>query len=178
LINSSCCFSAWSGFGATARIFDASDNLTVYYSPKQRKSEDSRGTDFFVVLGTERNPRKSSIVWEEGGKYPNVIIELLSESTAETDRGFKKQICQDTFRTPDYFCFDPDSQQLRLFLGIQEQQLRFFTPEGQIVLTPEEIALAEQRRVEAAQQQDSEAEARTEKLAAKLRELGIDSNVL
>lgn len=28
--------------------------LTIYYSPYQRKSEDFRGPDFFVVLGTER----------------------------------------------------------------------------------------------------------------------------
>lgn len=132
-------------------------NLTVYYSPYQRKSEDFRGADFFVVLGTERKSCKSWMVWEEDGKYPNVIIELLSDSTAKTDRGLKKQIYQDAFRTPNYFWFNPDSlefegfhlvdgqyaplepnaqgwrwrQQLQLFLGIQERQLRFFTPDRQ-----------------------------------------------
>ncbi|MFM7423561.1 MAG: Uma2 family endonuclease [Elainella sp.] len=144
----------------------AAGNLTIYYSPKQRKSEDFRGPDFFVVLGTERKPRKSWVVWEEEGKYPNLIIELLSDSTADTDRGLKKQIYQDTFRTPEYFWFDPNSlefqglallqgsyeemtpneqgwlwsQQLQLFLGIQDRQLRFFTPEGKLVPTPEEAA--------------------------------------
>lgn len=182
----------------------AAGNLTVYYSPHQRKSEDFRGPDFFVVLGTERKPRKSWVVWEEDGKYPHVMIEVLSDSTATVDRGLKKQIYQDTFRTPDYFWFDPDSlefegfhlvdgryeplvpnsqgwrwsQQLQLFLGVQERQLRFFTPNGQLVLTPEETVLAEQQKAEAAQRQASEAEARTEKLAAKLRELGIDPNAL
>jgi Uma2 family endonuclease len=39
--------------------FYAFGNLTIYYSPNQRKSEDFRGSDFFVVLGTERKPRKS-----------------------------------------------------------------------------------------------------------------------
>jgi Uma2 family endonuclease len=182
----------------------AAGNLTVYYSPRQRKSEDFRGPDFFVVLDTERKPRKSWVVWEEDGKYPHVIIEVLSDSTATIDRGLKKQIYQDTFRTPDYFWFDPDSlefegfhlvdgryeplvpnpqgwrwsQQLQLFLGVQERQLRFFTPDGQLVLTPEETALAEQQRAASAEQQASEAEARTEKLAAKLRELGIDPNAL
>lgn len=177
--------------------FYASGNLTVYYSPYQRKSEDFRGPDFFVVLSTERKPRKSWVVWEENGKYPNVIVELLSESTANIDRGLKKEIYQDIFRTPDYFWFDPDSlefagfhlvdgqyeplepnaqgrlwsQQLQLFLGVQDQQLRFFTPEGQIVLTPEEIAQAEQRRA-------TQAEARNEQLAAKLRELGVDPDAL
>lgn len=166
----------------------ATGNLTIYYSPRQSKSEDFRGPDFFVVLGTERRPRKSWVVWEEDGKYPNVIIELLSDSTAKTDRGLKKQIYQDTFRTPDYFWFDPNtlefqgyhlldgryheleaneqgrlwSQQLELYLGIHAQQLRFFTPDGELVPTPEEAALAAQQR--------------SEKLAAKLRELGVDPN--
>jgi Uma2 family endonuclease len=95
--------------------FYASGNLTIYYSPRQRKSEHFRGPDFFVVLGTERKPRTSWVVWEEDGKYPNVIVEILSPATAETDRGLKKQIYQDTFRTPDYFWFDPKALNLKGF---------------------------------------------------------------
>ncbi|MBD0336614.1 MAG: Uma2 family endonuclease [Cyanobacteria bacterium Co-bin13] len=177
--------------------FYASGNLTVYYSPRQRKSEDFRGPDFFVVLGTEKRPRKSWVVWEEEGRYPNVIVELLSESTADTDRGLKKQIYQDTFRTPDYFWFDPNtlefqgfhlvdgayqdlsaneqgwlwSHQLQLFLGVYGEKLRFFTAEGQLVPTPEESAAAEQQRANAEQQ-------RADKLAAKLRELGVDPETI
>lgn len=163
--------------------FFASGNLTIYYSPRQHKSQDFRGPDFFVVLGTERKPRKSWVVWEEDGKYPNLIVEILSETTAATDRGLKKQIYQDIFRTPDYFWFDPYtlefagfclisgqyqplepnpqghlwSQQLGLYLGIHEEKLRFFTPKGQLVPTPEEVA---------------------ERLAAKLRELNVDPDAL
>lgn len=169
--------------------FYAFGNLTIYYSPRQRKSEDFRGPDFFVVRGAERKPRKSWVVWEEAGKYPNLIVELLSDSTAATDRGLKKQLYQDTFRTPDYFWFDPHtlefqgfhlvdgtyqdlqpnqqgwlwSEQLQLFLGVHHQQLRFFTPEGQLVPSPEEVAA----EVDAERQ-------RNQKLAAKLRELGVD----
>ncbi|MEO0488898.1 MAG: Uma2 family endonuclease, partial [Cyanobacteria bacterium J06659_2] len=77
--------------------FFASGNLTIYFSPKQIKSQDFRGPDFFVVLNTERRTRKSWVVWEEDGKYPNVIIEVLSDSTAQSDRETKKQIYQDTF---------------------------------------------------------------------------------
>jgi Uma2 family endonuclease len=159
--------------------FFVAGNLTIYYSPNQRKSEYFRGPDFFVVLGVARKPRKSWVVWEEEGKYPHVIIEILSDSTAETDRGLKKEIYQETFRTPNYFWFDPNSlefkgfqlmvgkyeeiaaneqgwlwsQQLELFLGVHDSQLRFFTPEGKLVPTPEEVA---------------------EKMARKLQDLGID----
>lgn len=55
------------------------------------------------------------MVWQEEGKYPNVIVEILSESTAEVDRTEKKRIYQDTFRTPDYFWFDPDSLEFQGF---------------------------------------------------------------
>jgi Uma2 family endonuclease len=170
--------------------FYVAGNLTIYYSPHQRKSKDFRGPDFFVVLGTERKTRKSWVVWEENGKYPNVIIEILSPKTADTDKGFKKQLYQDTFRTPDYFWFDPNtleftgfhlvdgeyqslepnnqghlwSQQLGLYLGIHQEQLRFFTTEGQLVPTPEEVAERETQRAE--------------RLAAKLRELNINPDTI
>ena len=150
--------------------FYAFGNMTIYYSPNQLKSEYFRGPDFFVVLGTDRKPRKSWVVWGEDGKYPNVIVEILSDSTAKTDRGLKKQIYQDTFRTPEYFWYDPNSlefegfdllrgqyepkqadergwlwsEQLQLFLGTEENRLRFFTPAGELVPTPEETARAEQ----------------------------------
>ena len=166
--------------------FYVAGNLTIYYSPRQRKSEFFRGPDFFVVLGTERKTRKSWVVWEEDGKYPNVIIEILSPKTAETDKDFKKKLYQDTFRTPDYFWFDPYtlefagfhlvdgkyqrlipnsqghlwSQQLGLFVGIHQEQLRFFTSAGELVPTPEEVAHRETERAE--------------RLAAKLRELNIE----
>lgn len=177
--------------------FFAAGNLTIYYSPRQRKSEDFRGPDFFVVLDTEHRPRDSWVVWEEDGKYPNIIIELLSESTATTDKGLKKQIYQDIFRTPEYFWFDPKSyelagfilvggryqpiepnqqgflwsQQLDLHLGIHENQLRYFTASGVLVPTPEESAQQESQRAQEATQ-------RAEFLAAKLRELNIDPDNL
>ena len=42
-------------------------------------------------------------------EVPNLIIEILSNSTADTEKGLKKQIYQDIFRTPDYFWFDPET---------------------------------------------------------------------
>ncbi|MBE9118181.1 Uma2 family endonuclease [Lusitaniella coriacea LEGE 07157] len=158
--------------------FYACGNLTIYYSPNQRKSEQFRGPDFFVVLGVERKPRKSWVVWQEDGKYPNLIIEILSSSTAKTDRGLKKQIYQDIFRTPDYFWFDPDSlefqgfhlvdgeyqdlqpnangqlwsQQLQLYLGVHNSKLRWFDRENQLLLMPEEVARQEQQQREQAEQ--------------------------
>lgn len=174
--------------------FYCAGNLTVYYSPRQRKSEQFRGPDFFVVLGTERKSRKSWVVWEEDGKYPNVIVELLSSSTAETDRGLKKQIYQDIFRTPDYFWFDPVSlefqgfelvsgqyqalqptgqgwlwsRQLHLFLGVCDRKLRFFTAEGELVPTPAESAQVAENRAQAAEERVQSAEERAQSAEALL----------
>lgn len=177
--------------------FYAAGNLTIYYSPNQKKSEDFRGPDFFVVLGTDRKTRKSWVVWQEDGKYPNVIVEILSPTTANTDKEFKKELYQNTFRTPDYFWFDPYtlefagfhlldgeyqplepneqghlwSHQLGLYLGIYQGLLRFFTPIGQLVPTAEETAQQETLKAQQAEQ-------RAEKLAAKLRELNIDPDTI
>jgi hypothetical protein len=46
------------------------------------------------------------VVWEEG-KAPDVVIELLSESTAPQDKTEKKAIYQDRLRVPEYFWYDP-----------------------------------------------------------------------
>ncbi|MEH2236475.1 Uma2 family endonuclease [Nostoc sp.] len=184
--------------------FYASGNLTIYYSPRQRKSENFRGPDFFVVLGTERKPRKSWVVWEEDGKYPNLIIEILSDSTGDTDKGLKKQIYQDIFRTPDYFWFDPEtlefagfhlldgeyqsleanpqgwlwSQQLGLYLGVYQEKLRFFTPDGELISTPQEVAQQEKQRAEQEKQRAEQEKQRSDRLAAKLRELNIDPDTI
>jgi Uma2 family endonuclease len=168
--------------------FYVAGNLTIYYSQNQRKSADFRGPDFFVVLGTDRKPRKSWVVWEEDGKYPNVIVEMLSPTTANTDREFKKKLYQDTFLTPDYFWFDPYtlelagfhlvngkyqalsanssgylwSEELELYLGIHQNKLRFFTDYGELVPTPEEVAEMEMQRADSERQQKEFAQQRAD----------------
>ncbi|AFY32301.1 Uma2 family endonuclease [Calothrix sp. PCC 7507] len=191
--------------------FYATGNLTVYFSPNQKKSEEFRGPDFFVVLDAEKKDRKSWVVWQEDGKYPHLIIEMLSDSTATVDKGLKKQIYQNTFRTPDYFWFDPVSlelqgfhlvdgqyqelvftsegwlwsQQLGLYLGVNVGKLRFFTPDGQIVMLPEEesnqqlqqvnqqLQQANQQLQQANQQIEQERQ-RAEILVQRLKAAGVD----
>ncbi|MGL5032498.1 MAG: Uma2 family endonuclease [Microcystaceae cyanobacterium] len=182
--------------------FFVAGNLTIYYSPNQRKSEHFRGPDFFVVLGVERNlPRRSWVVWQEGGKYPNVIIEVLSNSTKKVDKGEKLKIYQDIFRTPNYFWFDPEtqdlagfrllegryqpieanpqgwlwSQELDLYLGVYEQQLRYFTKDGKLVATPEEAAREAQEALVLERQQREAVEQKLQALEARFLSLGLDA---
>ena len=177
-----------------------SGNLTVYYNQQQLKSRDFRGPDFFVVLGTEKKDRRSWVVWDEQGQYPNLILEILSNSTKQVDKGPKKDLYQNIFRTPDYFWFDPDtfelagfhlldgryepilpndrgwlwSQQLELFLGVHSDRLRFFTPEGELIPSPEELAEQQSQRAEQERRRAEQAEQELERLKAQMRAQGIE----
>jgi Uma2 family endonuclease len=180
-------------YWADRNDFYVTGNLTIYYNADQLKSRDFRGPDFFVVLGTERKDRKSWVVWGEGGKYPNLIVEVLSSATANVDKGLKKELYQDIFRTPEYFWIDPEtfeieafrlagsvyqpilpnseglfwSQELELFLGVHQGKLRFFDSDGLLIPTAAEAEIQAQELVEQERQ-------RAERLANKLRELGVD----
>jgi Uma2 family endonuclease len=161
-------------------------NLTIFYSRAQLKNREFSGPDFFLVKQTRQDPRRSWVVWEEGGQYPDLIIELLSDSTARTDRTKKKDLYQNRFRTPEYFWFSPEtmefagfrlinqqyepilatpmghlwSEVLGLFLGICDGQLRYFLPSGELVPTPQEAA--QQAQIEAQQAQIEAQQAQAE----------------
>lgn len=210
--------------------FFAAGNMSVYFRPEQLEKNTFRGPDFFVVLGTERRDRGSWTVDLEGGKFPNVIVEVLSTATARSDRTTKKQIYQDTFQTPEYFWFNPHlprlefkgfrlqsglytelvpndqgwlwSQELELFLGVQDGLLRYFTPDGVMVpnfqeetarqgeiiaamqarlnITQRRLQWESQRAVQEGQRAAQESQRaeqesqRAERLAAQLRALGIE----
>jgi len=67
---------------------------------------------------------------------------------------------------------------LGLYLGIHNQQLRYFFPNGELVPTPEEAEKIERQRAEQERQRAKQEQQRAEHLAQKLRELGVDPDVL
>jgi len=88
--------------------FFAAGNMFLYYSSKQVRNQDFRGPDFFVVLNVDgKKQRQGWVVWEEEGRYPNIIVELMSPTTAKIDKGEKKNIYEQTFHTQDYLIYDP-----------------------------------------------------------------------
>jgi Uma2 family endonuclease len=83
-------------------------NMFVYFSDKQVFNKDFRGPDFFAVLDIDGSyTREGWVVWLENGRYPDVIVELMSSSTAVIDKTLKKDLYERTFRTPDYFVYSP-----------------------------------------------------------------------
>lgn len=186
-----------------------SGNSFVYYPPTRPGSDKPKrlGPDVYVVLGVPTRVRKKWVVWEEEGRYPDLAIELLSPSTEGKDRGDKLIIYRDQWKVRDYFLFETDDGGLEgfqlvksgyvttrgdragrhpcrclpLLLGVHEGWLRWYTQDGELLLTDEERAnLAERRadeqqqRADEQQQRADEQQQRAERLAARLKELGLD----
>jgi Uma2 family endonuclease len=93
-------------------------NNFVYYSPEQawdvvKGRRYFRGPDWFFVDGAEpREGRKGWVRWEEGGRLPDVILEILSPSTERVDRNDKMKLYSRVFRTREYYLYDFDTAKL------------------------------------------------------------------
>ncbi len=93
--------------------FYVGGNMFVYYSEPQAREAQRKGTtrfrgpDVFVVLDTDRRERLSWVAWEEGGKLPDVIVELISPTTEAIDRNEKMNLYAQIWRTNAYFLYDP-----------------------------------------------------------------------
>jgi Uma2 family endonuclease len=149
-----------------------SGNMFVHYDPENKRH--SRGPDFFLVLDVEERERKSWVVWWEGMRFPDVIIELLSDSTRGEDTGVKKELYARLFHTAEYYLYDPFSQEfigyeLRgvqyaevardeagriyspatgLSLAVREGWLRWLGEDGEVLPTPWELAQRERQHAE------------------------------
>lgn len=92
-----------------------SGDMFVYYSLQQVKNKDFKGPDFFAVLDVPKGERLSWVCWEEG-KSPDVVIELLSPSTARYDKTEKKDIYQNAMKVGEYYWYNPfDSDDFKGF---------------------------------------------------------------
>jgi len=162
-------------------------NMFIHYDPTNTRR--SRGPDFFLVLDVDERERRSWIVWQEGMRFPDVIIELLSDSTRAIDKGEKKQLYAHLFRTAEYYLYDPfsheflgyrlqamDYQEIEpdtegriysavtgLSLGVKEGWLRWFTAAGTVIPTPQEIAEQERQRAEQERQRAEQERQRAER---------------
>ncbi|WP_019502755.1 Uma2 family endonuclease [Pseudanabaena sp. PCC 6802] len=116
-------------------------NMFVYFSPNQVKNHDFRGPDVFVALDVPKGERKCWVVWEEG-KGPDIVIELLSESTAISDKQQKKEIYQRRLRVPEYFWFDPFNPDDFAGFAIQDEIYQQIPPESQGRLISRQLGLA------------------------------------
>jgi Uma2 family endonuclease len=117
----------WNG----RRNFYCGGNMFIHYSPERARNRDFRGPDFFAVTDVDgTRDRDYWAVWEEEGRYPDVIVELLSPTTAEEDRTTKMQIYERTFHTYEYFLYDPETEQLEGYRLNDKHRYRRIVPEN------------------------------------------------
>lgn len=100
------------------RDYYTGGDMFVYYSPEQARDVAAgrpyfRGPDWFLVDGAEpREGRKAWVRWMEGGKLPDIILELISPSTERVDRIDKMKLYSRVFRTPEYYLYDFETGEL------------------------------------------------------------------
>lgn len=86
--------------------FYVGGNMFLYYFRRPRRKPLVRGPDFFYVKGVERFVKRDKWVYWDEGKYPHVVVELLSPSTAKVDRTTKKDIYE-ALEIDEYLLYDP-----------------------------------------------------------------------
>ena len=102
-------------------------NMFIYYSVEQAKEIEEyveaeapkrkprfKGPDFFLVRDVDgTKPRESWVVWQEDGRYPDLVVELISSSTRQKDVERNVGFYAHVFRVPEYFWFDRRTSELR-----------------------------------------------------------------
>ena len=178
-------------------------NQFLYYAqgfPKLRVAP-----DVMVIFDVPPGGRDNYKVWEEG-QVPKVVFEMTSPKTKSQDQKEKK-LLYEQLGISEYWLFDPKgewiknhllgyrleeevyqpitdslSEPLGLRLAVEEKQLRFYRLDtGEKLLIPTELAEKaenERQRAENERQRAESERQRAEKLAAKLRDLGIDPDSL
>lgn len=100
-------------------------NMFLYYSVSQAleikeyvegdgKKPRYKGPDFFLVKDVDgTRMRESWRVWEEDGRYPDLIVEFVSSSTRRKDIEQNLKIYERVFHTGEYFWYDGRTGELK-----------------------------------------------------------------
>lgn len=97
---------------AGRKDFYVSGNMFLYYQEGDPRKHVS--PDVFYVDGIPHDrPRDAYKTWEEGGKGPDLVIELTSRSTRSEDEKKKHQLYRDVLKVREYFLFDPKGEYLK-----------------------------------------------------------------
>jgi Uma2 family endonuclease len=176
-------------------VFVAGDHL-IY--PVEDDPNLRQAPDVYVAFGRPRGHRGSYKVWEEDGVFPQVIFEVWSPNNRFAQM-LDKLAFYERYGAEEYFIIYPEfpgqvdgwvregdrlvkladangftSTRTGVRFEITRGQLAVYGPDGRRFLTPLEVAAerdAERQRADAERN-------RAEKLAEKLRELGVDPDAV
>lgn len=182
-------------------VFVAGDLL---WYPIQGDNITCAAPDAMVVFGRPKGDRGSYQQWKESNIVPQVVFEVRSPGNTQTELD-KKLVFYDRYLVEEYYLYDPDKGDLSGWLRTDDRlgviepmsgwvsprlgirfelsgcELELYRPDGERFATYVELAaLREQERrdKEQALQQLEQEKARSQQLADKLRELGINPNEL
>jgi Uma2 family endonuclease len=181
-------------FADRADVFVAGDLL---WYPVEGHPRIRAAPDTLVAFGRPPGYRGSYMQWREGGIAPQVAFEVLSPGNRSGAMAEKREFYR-LYGVEEYYEYDPDRGQLRGWLrqgdhfepiavmeGWISPRLKIrFSMEGiDLVLhRPDgrrfETFLELEQRAATAQQQAETAQLRADRLAARLRALGVDPDTL
>lgn len=179
-------------------VFVAGDHL-IY--PVMDHEEIRLAPDVYVACGRPKGHRGSYRVWEEGGVFPQVIFEVWSPGNRQQQMEAKRRFYEQ-YGAEEYYIIYPElpsfvegwareanrllpiddimawtSPLLGVRFELRRGNLNVIRPDGMRFLTyleiREQLTLETTRAERAVAERDAERE-RADRLAAKLRELGID----
>ena len=90
------------------RGFVATDLLVYYLKDGERESV---APDVMVVLGVDGSLRRSYSIWKEGGRAPDFVLEVVSNSTQERDAKDKRRTYAE-LGVREYFRYAPVSRRM------------------------------------------------------------------
>jgi Uma2 family endonuclease len=171
-------------FQSVADVFVAGNHL-IY--PVKGQPEVRQAPDVYVAFGAAKVPRGSYKVWEENGVFPQVIFDVWSPNNRQQAMEDKRDFYE-RYGAEEYYIVYPEfpshvdgwrreggklvrvpemngyvSPRLGIRFEFNLGNLTVTGPDGRAFRSPAEV-IAER----------DEAERQAERLAAKLRELGVD----
>ena len=84
-------------------------DLLVYYQKGDRRA--TVAPDVMVVLGVDGSHRRTYRIWDEGGRAPDFVLEVISSTTQENDEG-KKRTTYAQLGVREYFRYAPVSRRM------------------------------------------------------------------
>jgi Uma2 family endonuclease len=188
-------------FADNSNVFIAGDLL---WYPVAGDNKTRVAPDAMVAIGRPKGERGSYKQWEENNITPQVVFEILSPGNTRAEMN-RKLLFYDRFGVEEYYLYDPDdnilsgwrriegfldliepidgwvSPRLNIRFEISEPELKIYHPDGREFLNFTEIARQGEQAQESARQAQErarEAEEKAIKLAERLREMGVDPDLM
>jgi Uma2 family endonuclease len=187
-------------FGENSQVFVAGDHL---WYPVQGNNKLRLAPDIMVVFDRPKGDRGSYQQWKENNIAPQVVFEILSPGNTTKEMTAKLHF-YNQYGVEEYYLYDPDANQLSGWLrsasGLQpianmqnwtsprlgikfdpaaQPELQIFAPNGALFTDFVDVSQRLQdtsQELQAKEQELQNVLDRNQKMAAKLRALGIDPN--